>query len=85
MLQVQTGLFCTGRKWCDFISYSNGMPMFIKRVLPDQKYQDAITEAAIKTEQSINEVIEKYREKSAKLIKTERVEFATTEITSTGE
>lgn len=35
MLQIQTGLAVTGRKWCDYISYTPGLPLFVKRVLPD--------------------------------------------------
>src|SRR5688500_16314857 len=27
MLQIQTGLIVTERKWCDFVSYCGGMPM----------------------------------------------------------
>ncbi len=46
MLQLQTGLLVSERKWIDFISYSAGMPMFIKRVLPDETMQTAIVEAA---------------------------------------
>jgi len=46
MIQLQTGLLVTGRKWCDFISYCGGLPMFTKRVLPDGKIQAAILDAA---------------------------------------
>ena len=46
MLQLQTGLLVTGRKWVDFISYSGGLPMFVKRVLPDRVMQEAIIDAA---------------------------------------
>ena len=46
MLQLQTGLLVTGRKWVDFISYSGGLPMFVKRVLPDRFMQEAIIDAA---------------------------------------
>lgn len=46
MLQIQTGLLVTGRKWLDFISYSGGLPMFVARVLPDPQMQAAIVDAA---------------------------------------
>jgi hypothetical protein len=35
MIQLQTGLLVTERKWIDFVSYSGGLPMFVKRVEPD--------------------------------------------------
>jgi predicted phage-related endonuclease len=59
-LQVQTGLLVTGRKWCDFISYSGGLPMAVVRVEADQRTQDAIIDAASKFEARINEVIADY-------------------------
>ena len=76
MLQIQTGLLVTGRKWCDFISYSEGLPMFTKRVLPDEKIQSAIVAAAESFEKGVVEVVGKYeaalKKPNARLIKTER-------------
>lgn len=42
MAQLMTGLYVTRRDWIDYASYSNGMPLFIKRVYPDGKWFDAI-------------------------------------------
>jgi predicted phage-related endonuclease len=53
MLQLQTGLLVTGRAWVDFISYSGGLPMFVKRVLPDWDIQDAIINAATAFEMTL--------------------------------
>lgn len=60
MLQVQSGLFVTGREWCDFISYSNGLNMAVIRCWPNVEYQTAIKDAAIKTEAKIVELLERY-------------------------
>lgn len=46
MAQIQAGLLVSGRDWCDYISYSGGMPLYVKRVLPDPKWFEAITDAA---------------------------------------
>ena len=46
VLQCQTGLLVTERKWLDFLSISNGMSMPIIRVFPDPEVQEAIIEAA---------------------------------------
>ena len=46
LMQVQTGLLVTGRKWCDFISYSGGLPMIPIRVLAEPRMHEAILEAA---------------------------------------
>ena len=50
MIQVQTGLLVSERKWCDLISYCGGLPMATVRVYPDDTIQSAILEAATKFE-----------------------------------
>jgi hypothetical protein len=60
MLQIQTGLLVTRRKWLDFVSYCAGLPMFIKRVFPDARYQEAIIAAATDFERRLQEAQQKY-------------------------
>lgn len=75
MLQLQTGLLVTGRKWVDFISYCGGLPMFVKRVEPDPVIQDAIVAAATAFEARVADVMQEYRGTLAtmrKVIETER-------------
>lgn len=75
MMQIQTGLIVTGRKWCDFISYSGGMLMATIRVFPDLKIQNAIIQAATEFEGKINRVVEDYQkiqESKARLLPTVR-------------
>lgn len=75
VLQIQTGLLVTEREWCDFVSYSGGLPMCVIRVFPEQKIQDAIIAAAVAFEQRAEEKIEKYHAlvRMGCLIPTERV------------
>jgi hypothetical protein len=63
ILQIQAGLFVTERKWCDFISYCGGLPMFVLRVLPDSAVQAAIAKAATDFEAKIDEKIDTYAER----------------------
>lgn len=79
MIQLQTGLLVSERKWCDFIQYSGGMPLYVKRVFPDPEIQKAIIEAASKFEQDAKKIIEDYYNQSEKYIMTER-KFYDTEI-----
>jgi predicted phage-related endonuclease len=72
MLQLQTGLLVSGRAWIDFISYCGGMHLFVKRVLPDEKIQAAIIEAATTFHQKLERTIADYKTKTASLILTER-------------
>ena len=59
-IQVQTGMLVTGRKWCDFISYSGGLPMSPIRVLPDYAVQEAIVRAATAFEARLAEKLAEY-------------------------
>jgi len=67
-LQIQTGLLVSGRKWCDFISFSAGLPMIVIRVLPDPVMMTAIVNAARAFEDRLAELLETY---SARLIEQE--------------
>lgn len=75
MLQIQTGLLVSERKWCDFITYSAGLPMFTKRVYADETMQTAIIEAATAFETKVSDLRADYLcklESEARLIPTER-------------
>lgn len=50
MLQLQTGLLVTERKWIDFISYCGGIHMATIRVFPEAEIQEAIIKAATEFE-----------------------------------
>jgi hypothetical protein len=76
MIQVQTGLMVSERKWCDLVSYCGGLPMATVRVYPHSGYQDAILSAATLFEQRLADAMEKYKYTlalpKARLIPTER-------------
>lgn len=36
--QCQGGLWVSGRQWIDFVSYSPGLPLFVKRVVRDEAF-----------------------------------------------
>lgn len=75
MLQLQTGLLVTERKWIDLISYSGGLHMIPMRVNADPVMQDAILGAAAAFEKSVKEAIEDYHaaiEAGSRLVATER-------------
>jgi hypothetical protein len=73
MPQIQAGLLVSGRQWLDFISYSGGMPMWCKRVEPDQRWFDAIETAVIQFEERAAEMVAAYQTATAGLPQTERV------------
>lgn len=63
MAQIQTGLLVSGRQWCDFISYSNGMHLYITRVWPDTTWQQAIKEAVHEAETTIRTYTDTYTDR----------------------
>lgn len=63
MLQCQTALLVTERKYIDFLSYSNGLHMLKETIEPIPEYFDKIIEASEKTEKDIAEKMEIYKEK----------------------
>lgn len=74
LLQIQTGLLVSGRKWCDFISYSAGLPLYVKRVVADYEIQGKILDAAVAFEDAVKDRINTYVNKAINLIPTERKE-----------
>jgi predicted phage-related endonuclease len=83
--QVQTGLWVTGRQWCDFISYSNGMKMMVVRVNADPAYHALIEAAAKAFEAKVAEVIAAYTANSEPFHMADYYEPITDEITLTTE
>lgn len=75
MAQIQTGLMVSGREWLDFISYCGGMPLFVKRVFPNEKWFNAIHDAATAFEENVTDIIDSYRELTKDAPTTERIDF----------
>lgn len=77
MIQIQTGLLVTEREWCDYVSYCGGLPMFTKRVYPDEEIQTAIMYAAAKFYTDIAAKHDAYKAQlhamADRLVPTERV------------
>lgn len=76
MLQVQTGLLVSERKWCDFISFCGGLYMYTKRIYADAEIQNAIIQAATEFEKKMAAALEQWKalstSESMRLIPTER-------------
>lgn len=70
--QIQAGLFVTGRSWCDYVSYAQGLPLFVKRVHADPKWAEVIEAAATRFEVDVNQIITDYNAATVGLPLTER-------------
>jgi len=78
--QIHYGMLVSERDWCDFISYSNGMPMQVIRVEKDLKIQDVLIEAVQIAETKIQNVIAEFQEKSKVFKLAPRVAVVSDEI-----
>lgn len=58
--QLQVGLFVSSRKWIDYVSYVQGMRLWVQRVTPDRAWFEAISAATLAAETSINNTIAQY-------------------------
>jgi YqaJ-like viral recombinase domain len=75
VIQVQTALLVSERKWCDVISYCGGMPMATVRVYPSDEVQRAIVKAARAFEQQVADtrtIYDAMMASGARLIPTKR-------------
>jgi hypothetical protein len=69
--QVQTGLAVAGRRWCDYISYSPGLPLFVTRCGPAPAVIAAIFAAHEAAEQQLAALMQDFEAAAAKFPATE--------------
>ncbi len=74
MAQIQAGLLVSGRAWCDYVSYCGGMPLCIKRVLPDPSWVATIHDALEQFEDAALKMTRAYDNAVAGLPVTERID-----------
>lgn len=70
--QLQTGLFVTGRAWIDYVSYSAGLPLYVKRVYPDPAWHAAIVATAERFETEAQTIVNRFDIASTGYPTTER-------------
>jgi YqaJ-like recombinase protein len=73
MAQLQAGLLVSGRQWIDYVSYSGGMPLWVRRVHPDPKWFEAITATVRQFEKTAHLMTTAYTKAVHGLPMTERV------------
>ena len=63
LAQIHAGMWVMDRAFCDYISYRDGMHMYVKRVNRDPAWDAVISEAAYYAEQTIAEMVTTYTER----------------------
>lgn len=74
MPQLQCALLVSGRAWIDYVSYCGGMPLWTKRVYPDQRWFDAIIQAVRTFESAAEDMANTYLSRVEGLPETERID-----------
>jgi hypothetical protein len=59
--QIQGQLLVSGRQWVDFLSYSPGLPPFLRRVYSDSDYQMDLTQELEEFVKDLDRVVERLR------------------------
>jgi hypothetical protein len=75
MGQCQAALLVSGRQWIDYVSFHAGLPLFVKRVLPDPAWHEAIVGACRKYETTAAEMTAAYTQATKDMPATERLEM----------
>jgi len=73
MAQLQCALLVSGREWIDYVSFSGGMALWVKRVYPDPKWFGAIVAAVDTFEKTAAGMLAAYEAATAGLPTTERI------------
>jgi hypothetical protein len=71
--QLQCGLLVSGRDWIDYVSFCGGLPLYVIRVLPDERWFEAIIEAVEMFEKAAEQMFDAYNKAVEGLPVTERV------------
>lgn len=84
--QIQSALLVTDREWIDFVSYSNGLPLYVERHTKSESIQATIIEAVNQFEKRVVDIVDQFKLNSDGLVQCERVDHSEeNEITSSGE
>lgn len=75
MPQIQCGLMVSGRAWCDFVSFSGGLPLFVKRVRLLPEWETAIEDAVKDLEAWMTSAMTEWALLTRDLAPTERVDY----------
>ena len=77
MAQLQCGLLVSGREWIDYVSFCGGMPLYVKRVTPDEQWQDAILTAVEAFEEQVVPIVTDFERLTWGMHPTDIREFIT--------
>lgn len=78
--QIQAGLLVSGRDWCDYVSFSDGLHLWAVRAVPSPEWQAVIRKAVAVTEERITDMADAYLAAVDGFPLTERSPFRLTDM-----
>lgn len=72
LAQIHTGMLVADRSWCDYVSFSAGLPLWRKRIERDPKWDAVIKDAASAFEINVTNIVGNFTIATAHLPMTER-------------
>jgi hypothetical protein len=72
LAQMMAGMLVSGREWCDYVSYSAGLPLWVHRVHLDDRWVTAIHAAASTFEINVTNIVHNFTTATEGLPMTER-------------
>lgn len=72
LAQIHTGMYVSDREWCDYVSFSAGLPLWRKRIERDPKWDEVIKSAASTFEINATNVVDNFARATTGLPMTER-------------
>lgn len=81
--QIQFQLLVTNRRWVDFVSFCDGLPLYVRRVFPDLDKQAVLIAAVQSAEMGIAERVADYLKAAAGLVPTVRIPRAEADFSPT--
>ncbi len=78
--QVQGGLYVSGRKWCDLISYSRFLKMQVIRIFPDKEWHEKLDKIIKDFLKALDKTVTAYKdhtenENTVRIFKDDKVEL----------
>lgn len=70
--QIHAGMLVADRKWCDYVSFSAGLPLWRKRIERSTKWDAVIEEAARTFEMNVSNIVGNFTIATLNLPPTER-------------
>jgi hypothetical protein len=75
LAQMHAGMLVADRAWCDYVSFSGGLPLYVKRVHRDEKWDKVIVDVATEFETTAAQMVAAFNLIAETMPATERPNY----------